>query len=529
MLIDMQESAKLDAVPQNIFILVSFVGNHDPFADDADNPGPILSFLLKRHIDKAYLLCSSGSYLERVKELEQIAASEGILAEIVPIDFALTDVIDYDAIYTKLKHVLSRVFTENNLPQKSKLAVEYFFLLDSGTPQMKTCLFIEGLLNEKTIKMFQGIPPRFTGGIYETREIKREAISFYRSLSSIGSLPAATVSNSRPQLFQIPEKAMQAARYNEPVLLIGETGTGKTVTARYIHEHSNRCNKPFIEINCSAIPESLAESELFGHIRGSFSGAEKSRSGKFRAAEGGTLFLDEIGELSLDIQAKILKAIEEKTITPLGSDEPVTISSVRLIAATNKNLKEAIKTGKFRQDLYERLKVLVLDLPPLRSMPEKILPLAQQFLQDWNQEYGEQKYFSTEVLECFTKYNWPGNIRELKNTVRSAACTEQGNCISVSALPYELELSGSNRESGQAEQAATTLQYIPTIQLQPGGINLKARLLQIEWEYVVQALRLANNNREQAARLLGMTGHAFRKALRERLAGFLSEELDENE
>ncbi len=205
------------------------------------------------------------------------------------------------------------------------------------------------------------------------------------SESSVAYGPVGPVASSQA-FAQALRKALSASRYDDPVLLLGETGTSKTMIARRIHGESSRKVGPIVEVNCSAIAESLAESELFGNVRGAFTGAEKPRSGKFRAAQGGTLFLDEVGDLSLEIQAKLLKALEDKTVTPVGSDEPAS-ADARLIAATNRDLPGMIREGKFRRDLYERLKVVVISLPPLRERREDIRDLASLFLSNWNQQY----------------------------------------------------------------------------------------------------------------------------------------------
>jgi len=326
-----------------------------------------------------------------------------------------------------------------------------------------------------------------------------------------------------PVFAEALRKALSAARYDDPVLMLGETGTGKTMVARRIHEASSRASGPFVEVNCSAIPESMAESELFGHVRGAFTGAEKARSGKFRAAQGGTLFLDEVGDLSLDTQARLLKAIEDKVVIPVGSDEPLA-ADTRLIAATNRELTQMIQEGTFRRDLYERLKVVVIKLPPLRERREEIRPLALAFLSSWNDRYNEERYLTDDAMVMLESYSWPGNVRELQNTLRSAACSAASAALGPESLPEELvrATTSNGGRTGRDTSGNAAAAVIP-----PGGVNLKARLLQVEWEYVSAALRVSRGNRETAATLLGMTGHAFRKALRERLSVYSDEGWEE--
>ncbi len=291
--------------------------------------------------------------------------------------------------------------------------------------------------------------------------------------------------------------------------------------ARRIHGESMRKGCPFVEVNCSAIPESIAESELFGHVRGAFSGADKARSGKFRAAHGGTLFLDEIGDLSLEIQAKLLKALEDKEVTPVGSDEPVK-ADARLLAATNRDIPELIRTGRFRRDLYERLKVVVVKLSPLRERGEDIRPLCEYFLDHFNARYGERRFLTEDALVLLEAYSWPGNVRELQNALRSTACSSASEALGPESLPEEI------RHVRHKNPAGTGLvEGAGDVDMPPQGLNLKARLLQVEWEYFTTALRKTEGNREAAAKLLGMTGHAFRKALRERLSAFADEGWEE--
>jgi DNA-binding NtrC family response regulator len=322
-----------------------------------------------------------------------------------------------------------------------------------------------------------------------------------------------------PAFTEALRKAVSAARYDDPILMLGETGTGKTMIARRIHAEGTRSAGPFVEVNCSAIAESMAESELFGHVHGAFTGADKSRSGKFRAAHGGTLFLDEVGDLSFDVQAKLLKAIDDKSVTPVGSDEPVA-ADARLIAATNRDLGAMVVAGAFRRDLYERLKVVVIRLPPLRERREEIRPLVQRFVASWNEQYKEHRFVSEPAMALLEAHPWPGNVRGLNNALRSAANTATTDALGPEAFPDDVRQSLSPGGNALPDAA-----YVPLIP--PEGVNLKARLLQVEWSYYSAALRMAEGRRETAARLLGMTGHAFRKALRERLSAFADEGWEE--
>jgi two-component system NtrC family response regulator len=525
--------------------LIAFVGMRDPYPEQDDEPGPLLALLLSAErdggsFDELWLLCTGSRFLERARDLEREARDEGVRTRFYFIDFPVTDVIDYAEIWGLLERSLKSI-----QEQAGSLPRDWSFLLDSGTPQMKTTLFLASRSGVFPARLLQGIPPRFAGGAYKCREVKLDGMpEVLAPRSRAAERPDAPSERPMPKqaaspvqegdedivassraFLEVLERALNIAKYDAPVLIVGETGTGKTMIARRIHGHSSRAKAPFVEVNCSAIAESLAESELFGHAKNAFTGAASARSGKFRAAHGGTLFLDEVGDLSPDIQAKLLKALEDGAVTPVGSDEPIVVD-LRLVAATNRDLPEMIAAGKFRRDLYERLKVARLSIPPLRERREEILPMAERSINAWNERYGEKRYLTPEALSLLESYSWPGNVRELRNALLSAACSVRSDALGPEALPEEIRASGqrrsrsgSDRRAGEGEGEGAALPE--------GGINLKAKLLQQEWEYVSRALRAADGNRETAASLLGVTGHAFRKALRERLSAFIDEGKDD--
>ncbi|MFA5901839.1 MAG: sigma-54 dependent transcriptional regulator, partial [Hyphomicrobium sp.] len=254
------------------------------------------------------------------------------------------------------------------------------------------------------------------------------------------------------------EQARTYANSSATVLLRGESGTGKEVMARYIHTHSPRAGQPFIAVNCAAIPENLLESELFGHTKGAFSGAVAERKGKFQQAHGGTLLLDEISEMDLGLQAKLLRAIQERVIDPIGADKPVNVD-IRLIATTNRQLESYVAEGKFREDLYFRLSVVTLDLPPLRDRPADILPLAKHFMAQYAAAngYAASPQLSAEAEDKLLSCYWKGNVRELENTLHRALllCGPQGNSITADHVilsPMSLQHMpiGGNNENARA-------------------------------------------------------------------------------
>jgi DNA-binding NtrC family response regulator len=241
-----------------------------------------------------------------------------------------------------------------------------------------------------------------------------------------------------PRMLGILELVKSVAPTTATVLILGESGTGKEVVARAIHHQSPRHNKPLVVTTCATLPEGLLESELFGHEKGSFTGATERTKGKFEAADKGTLFLDEIGEINANTQVHLLRALEEKKITRVGSNEEVDVD-VRVIAATSKDLKGLTERGRFREDLYYRLNVLTIHLPPLRDRREDILPLAEHFLRKYAEENDKEvKGFSPEVVEFMLDYGWPGNVREVENMVERGVILAKEDAITVTELPPDM-------------------------------------------------------------------------------------------
>jgi two-component system NtrC family response regulator len=287
---------------------------------------------------------------------------------------------------------------------------------------------------------------------------------------------------------ELLDTAKRAANSEATVLIAGESGTGKEVLARLIHQHSPRAQGPMVAVNCAAIPENLLESELFGHVKGAFTGAVSNRKGRFQAAAGGTLFLDEIGELRLDLQAKLLRAIQERVVAPVGADQPEAVD-VRLIAASNRDLYAAIGQGTFREDLYYRLGVILLHLPPLRERREDIPGLVAHFLLKLGAPAGVR--FSAGALARLKAHPWPGNIRELQNIVERAVILRKGLLIEAD----ELQLAAPSQPK--------TENGLPDIPDE--GLSLEA----MEQGLIKKAMLKANGNRSEAARLLKIPRHVL--------------------
>jgi two-component system nitrogen regulation response regulator GlnG len=305
------------------------------------------------------------------------------------------------------------------------------------------------------------------------------------------------------------------------VLITGESGTGKELVARAIYSHSHRSRGSFLPINCAAIPESLLESELFGHERGAFTGADRRRIGKFEQSHGGTLFLDEVGDMSQSTQAKILRLLQEGQFERVGGSESIK-TDVRILAATNQDLDKLILEGKFRKDLYYRLRGVTIKLPPLRQRREDIAELAYYFLFRYNRQLGTAvQSIATEALELLEKYAWPGNVRQLQSTIREALIASVGPAIIPDFLPAELrqetvpEPDGGDETASLPEVDAQSLpQFIETT-IKNGEKDVYRRALEnFDRLIISQAMRQANGNQTQAAQILGLSRVTLRAKLR---------------
>jgi two-component system response regulator AtoC len=296
-----------------------------------------------------------------------------------------------------------------------------------------------------------------------------------------------------PRMLDIFDTIRKIADYKTTVLITGESGSGKELIARAIHFNSPRSNKPFIAINCSAIPETLLESELFGYVKGSFTGANKDKKGLFEEASGGTLFLDEVGDLPLSLQVKLLRAIQEEEIRRVGDTKTMKID-VRLITATLKNLGEEIKKGGFREDLYYRLNVLPIHLPPLRERKEDIPLLADTFLSRFSKEMDKKvKKLSPEALQALTDYSWPGNVRELENTIERAMVLETEEELRPESLP----------------DSVRNVEVNPAIRAAASELSIKKMMVIMEQELIKKALEKTGGNRTWAAKLLEISHRAL--------------------
>ena len=308
------------------------------------------------------------------------------------------------------------------------------------------------------------------------------------------------VGNS-PAMRNIYNLIRQVAQTRTSILITGESGTGKELIAKAIHDESKRKDNPFVVVNCGGIPETLMESELFGHKKGAFTGATQDKKGLFEAADKGTIFLDEIGELTLPIQVKLLRAVQERVFKPVGSNEDVSVD-IRIISATNKKLEDEVIVGNFREDLFYRLNVIEIKVPPLRERKSDIRVLAQHFLDKYSREMGKEvTKISSYAIDLLNKYDFPGNIRELENLMERSVALSNTNII----LPDSLALSVHKRRWIEGvKNRRFDLDEVKN------GVSLDAILEEIERAYLVRALECTNGKKQEAAELLDISFRTFR-------------------
>lgn len=332
----------------------------------------------------------------------------------------------------------------------------------------------------------------------QLKDLERQSESLQRKRHEAKA--AIDVVGHSKTLTHILKLCQRVAPSQTTVLITGETGTGKELTARFIHQHSNRHDKPFIAVNCGALPESLMESELFGHAKGAFTGADSDKTGLVELAAGGTLMLDEIGELPLTLQVKFLRVLEERTFRKVGSGAEID-ADVRVIAATNRNLKEEVAKGRFRADLMYRLNVFPIELPPLRKRQEDIPLLVEHFLSQRPMQYNGQVTASMQALLALKQHDWPGNVRELRNVLERAALLCDHGIIEVDMLGLDFASDSGNNMTNTS--ARGDQKYTETSPLTTTGTS--SILAQQERSMVEAALEQSNWNKAAAARLLGIS------------------------
>ena len=350
----------------------------------------------------------------------------------------------------------------------------------------------------------------------KSKTLENENISLKRELTKEYSFQNL-VGNSAA-MHQVYDLIKRVSDSPTNILITGESGTGKEMVAKAIHYNGILKDKPFISVNCGAIPESLMESEMFGHKKGSFTGAIADKPGLFEAADGGTLFLDEVGELPLTIQVKLLRSIQERIVRRVGSNDDTHVT-VRIIAATNRDLEEMVKLGTFRQDLYYRLNVIQIRSPALRERRDDVPVLAKFFLKKYNERLNKNiSGISQDALALLKNYDYPGNVRELENIIERTIALEAGASILPESLPPFVKTSSGRREMVSSEG----------IEITEEGVDLDKIIGQIEKELIVKAIHAANGIKKRAAKLLGITFRSMRYRVEKYNLGSISDdELDE--
>ena len=380
------------------------------------------------------------------------------------------------------------VFTAENLAGKNSTQYQQ----EDSIEELVDLISIIASLISQAVRIKQLAQEERQEEFQNGRPDRHEPFSFYRDDShetgdeqySSRHRPANIIGSSKAMIavFRMIDKI---APTNATALILGESGVGKELVASAIHYKSHRAEKPFIKFNCAALPESIIESELFGHEKGSFTGATANRQGRFELADSGTIFLDEIGELSLPVQAKLLRILQEKEFERVGGSKTIK-TDIRVIAATNRDLEEEIESGKFREDLYYRLNIFPITVPPLRERKADILVLANYFVEKYNAlNFKGVRRISTRAIDMFMRYHWPGNVRELENCIERAIILSEDNVIHGYHLPPTLQT---------AESSGT-----------PASGSLQQRLDAIEHEMIIEALKRTKGNMAKAAAQLGLT------------------------
>lgn len=480
--------------------LFAWIGEADHKAGEADDqgrPGPIASALLEHErFDRVVLLTNYGFARSEpyCKWLEELTGC----VEVDLYQVELSSPINYAEIYEKVSAELKTA----RLPRPE---VELTFHLSPGTPAMTAVWillaktrFPARLIQTSAQRGLERVDFRFDlASDFLPEYLKRSEDRIERLASERHASPefAKIVHRSEVMRKQIG-RARRIAAFDVPVLILGETGTGKELFAQAVHASSKRAGKAFIPINCGAIAKELANAELFGHKKGAFTGADRERDGHFVAAQGGTLFLDEVGDLPADTQVRLLRALQEKEITPVGSSKPVKID-VRIIAATHRNLQADVAAGRFREDLFHRLAVGILHLPALRQREDDIALLIDHFLDQLNSGAGfepevQHKNVSPDGRKLLVSHVWPGNVRELYHTLVRAAIWSESTTIQVEDV-QEVLLQTMSPDDGVLGRPLRK------------GFDLQAVLDEVALHYLERAMEQAGNKKKQAAALLGFS------------------------
>jgi len=384
-----------------------------------------------------------------------------------------------------------------------EVAPDSYFVLITGVPSLETAIAAANEGANRYVIKDHDLVDQLRVAVREVTENlkwKKEAGYLRRELRRLTGLDNIIGQSSKMKA--IFDLIQTVAPQNSRVLITGESGTGKELVARAIHENSARSTAPFITINCGAFPETLLESELFGYMKGAFTGANENRRGLFQAAHGGTLFMDEIGNMNQAMQVKLYRVLQEGKVRPLGSTDEIDVD-VRVIAATNKDLEKAISTGEFREDLFYRLSVIPLHVPALRDRREDIPLLARHFLESFRKSMEKNiEAIAPDAMRLLESYDWPGNVRELENTIERAVALESGREITASVLPERVAHGTAGGLGGMS--------LGDSVQIPDGGVDFENVIAETEKRYLQAALDKSDGVRTQAAEVLKISYRSFR-------------------
>jgi len=489
-------------------ILLTFTGFHDPYSkglvDQEEQPGPILSLLNVRSFEHVFLF-DTPTTREISRNTKEAINALHPDCEVHVLDMKLTDPTSYRDIFGGLKQHAHAIQEEHG-------PASFYISVASGTPQMHACWVLLASSGEIPAKILHVRPPRFvTKDLPPVSEIDLSSDEFpsvrFKSSSFALGEHEVDVDSARvelgivgdhPTMLKALEMGTMLAPSLAPILITGETGTGKELFARYVHALSGRPQDTFIAVNCAAIPEDLVESILFGHKKGAFTGAVSDQTGKFDAANKGTLFLDELGELPLPAQAKLLRVLQDGVVEPIGQTKGHAVN-VRIVAATNRELRKQIRKGNFRKDLYYRLNVGEIKLPSLRERRSDIPKLALHILDRLNGSLKRQRRLTADALSRLQAHNWEGNIRDLENVIERSVRLSRVEVLDASDLLITEPIT-----------YADPLDALP----EPyEGFSLDKFLGSARKQMILRALEAANGNQSQAARMLGVTPQAVHKFL----------------
>ena len=430
--------------------------------DDEKGVGDFLTIVLKKQGYEAFYASSGKEALKLCKERSFDLA-------LVDIKMPVMDGIEF-------------------LKEAKRLNPSLIFIMITAYPSIETA--VEAMKEEA----FDYITKPFN--VNELQRIIKRALEQQKPSEQVIKIEGIVTQS--PAMYKILNMLPKIASAEANVLIMGESGTGKELIARAIHNLSPKRDRPFIAVNCAGIPETLLESELFGYKKGAFTGALCDKIGLFKAADGGTIFLDEIGELSPTLQVKILRVVEEKSFKPIGDTKDIKVD-VRIISATNKDLEKEVIEGNFREDLYYRLNVIPIRVPPLRERKEDIPVLVEYFLKKYSKKFKKEiRKVSSSALELLTSYDFPGNVRELENIIERCVALETSNII----LPESLMLSDFKKGRPKKD-------YIP-----PGGLDLQKKIEEVEKDFLIKALEEARGVKKKAAELLNLSFRSFRYKLK---------------